>query len=38
LQAGQALLKEALSPLRYDLPEQLQLLADLLVRKALGGQ
>jgi hypothetical protein len=38
LQAGQALVEEALTPLRYDLSWQVQALADLLVGQALGGE
>jgi hypothetical protein len=38
LQAGQALLEEALAPLRYDLSWQVQLFADLLVGQTLSGK
>ena len=38
LQTGQALFEEAFSPLRYDLPWQLESLGDLLVRQAVGSQ
>jgi len=38
LQTDQALFEEAFSPLRYDLPWQLEPLGDLLVRQAVGSQ
>jgi len=38
LQTGQALVEEALAPLRYDLSWQVQALADLLVGQALSGE
>jgi hypothetical protein len=38
LQASQALVEEALAPLRYDLSRQVQAFADLLVGQTLSGK
>src|SRR4030042_1571397 len=38
LQTSQALLEEALAPLRYDLSRQVQAFADLLVGQTLSGK
>jgi hypothetical protein len=38
LKSGQAFLEEAFSPLRDDLPWQVEAFSDLLVGEAIGGE